>query len=473
MPRPKTRSYRTRKDPFAEVWESHILPVLKRAPGLDAITILRHLQEQNPEHYPDSQLRTLQRRVKHWRALEGPEQEVMFPQNKYPGKVGILDFTFANELEVTIGGEHLDHRLFHFRLPYSGWHWSTVVLGGESYTALAEGVEAALNMVGGAPEELRTDSLSAAWKNKEEKDEMTRLFDQLCDHYGMEGTHNNKGKGHENGWIESPHGHLKHQISQLLMLRGSRDFRNLEDYREWVQNVHKSNNRRLDGRFAEEQKHLHPLPKHLAITWKPGLVTVTPYCTVNIDRVMYTVPSRLKKNKLNVHLFDDRIELFLSDGTFVHAMERVRNEDRNKRSRSIDYRHVIHSLVRKPGALPGLVYLDELHPSPVWRRAWMALREFHSERQASRTYLGLLLIAHQHCCEGAMTIQLDRDLSSSILPDLEVYRECFQPKPESCPAGPEFDEVDVSTYDQALLSNNYSEEYNIDDAELREPMAGG
>ena len=103
----------------------------------------------------------------------------------------------------------------------------------------------------------------------------------------------------------------------------------------------------------------------------------------------------------------------------------------------------------------------------------MVLRESHSERQASRTYLGLLLIAHEHCCESAMTMQLDQDLSSSTLPDLEVYRERFQPKPESCPAGPEFDEVDVSAYDQALLNNNYNEEYTSDDNELREPMAGG
>ncbi len=447
--------------------------MLKRAPGLDATTILRHLQEQDPERFPDSQLRTLQRRIKHWRALEGPDQEVMFPQSKIPGKVGILDFTFANELRVTIRGEQLDHRLFHFRLPYSGWHWSTVVLGGESYTALAEGVEIALSIVGGSPEQLRTDSLSAAWKNKDEKDDMTRLFDQLCDHYGMEGTHNNKGKGHENGWIESPHGHLKRQISQLLLLRGSRDFHSLEEYRAWLQGVHRSNNRRCDGRLAEEKKVLQELPKHPAITWKPGSVTVTPYSTVNIDRVMYTVPSRLKSNKLNVHLFDDRIELFLNDGTYVHGMKRVHCEDRNKRSRSIDYRHVIHSLVRKPGALPGLIYLDQLHPSPVWRRTWMALRESFSLRQASRTYLGLLLIAHEHCCEGAMTVQLDLDLSSSILPNLEVYRERYQPKPEPCLAGPEFDEVDVSTYDRALLNNNYHEEDRSDDDNMREHMAGG
>ena len=472
MKQPKKRNYKTRPDPFESVWQPQVVPMLMKSNGLDAITILRFLQQEHPGQFPDRQLRTLQRRIKRWRALEGPEQEVMFQQVKTPGKVGIVDFTWANELDVTIGGEALEHRLFHFRLPYSGWHWSTVVLLGESYTALAEGIELALKKVGGSPSELRTDSLSAAWNNRQEEEEMTRLFKQLCDHYCMEGTHNNKGKGHENGWIESPHGHLKHQIDQHLMLRGHRDFDSLETYRAWLRKIHMDNNSRLGDRLAEELQCLQALPKHDAITWKPLSASVTTYSTISIDRVLYTVPSRLKGEKLNVHLFDDRIELFLGDGTFVHGMPRLRSGDHNKRVRCINYRHVIHSLVRKPGALPGLVYLDDLHPSPIWRRAWMLLSESTTKRQASKTYLGLLLIAHEHCCETEVAEQLERDLSAAQIPDLERYREQFKPTAASMATGPEFDEVTPSVYDQTLLTINTHQE-KTNEQHTRSDMAGG
>lgn len=458
---PTQRNYRTRPDPFSDCWENQILPLLKQSPGLDALMILRHIQQIYPGKYPDSQLRSLQRRIRHWKATSGPNREVMFHQVKEPGKFIIVDFTVSNELDVTISGQPFEHRLFHLRLPYSGWHWSSVVLGGESYTALAEGIESALGRIGGVPEQIRTDSLTAAWKNGDEKDEMTRLFDQLCKHYGMEGTHNNVGKGHENGWIESAHGHLKHQVKQLLMLRGSTDFESVESYRKWIQKVHSDNNNRLGNRFTDELSMMKALPRGRAVTWKPVSVTVSTYSTISVDKTLYTVESRLKGRKLTVHLFDDRLELFLSDGTLLDTLERVRrgekSTNKNKRSRSINYRHVIHSLVKKPGALPGLVYLDDLHPSPVWCRAWMALKSSLPERQASRIYVGLLYLAHKENCENNISEQLEQDLSASSLPDLERYRNLFQQKPPARPVESQTSEVDADVFDDLLPSSSNEE----------------
>jgi hypothetical protein len=156
----KKRDWRTRPDPFEEVWGSELVPLLEAHPSVPGITLLEALQERYPGGYPDKLLRTLQRRVKHWRALYGQDKE-----RHLPGRLGLSDFTELKGIEVTIRGEVLSHRLYHFRLAYSGWCYVKVVLGGESFTALAEGLQLALGRLGGCPQEHRTDSLSAAFKN--------------------------------------------------------------------------------------------------------------------------------------------------------------------------------------------------------------------------------------------------------------------------------------------------------------------
>src|SRR5438105_12635513 len=127
---------------------------------------------------------------------------------------------------VSIAGVPLDHRLYHFRLAFSGWEHAHVVLGGESFVALAEGLQNALWALGRAPLEHRSDSLSAAFCNldADTRQDQTRRYEALCTHYRMQPTRNNRGLAHENGSIESPHGHLKRAIEDALLLRGSRDF---------------------------------------------------------------------------------------------------------------------------------------------------------------------------------------------------------------------------------------------------------
>jgi len=162
-------NWRTRKDPFESVWETEIVPLLDKSPHLQARTILEKLQQENPDQYLDPLLRTLQRRVRKWRAVSGPEKEIIFRQNYPPGWQGMSDFSNANSLGITIQGAPFEHLLYHYRLVYSKWEFVSVILGGESFTALAEGLQNALWLSNGVPQTHRTDSLSAAYKNCSDK----------------------------------------------------------------------------------------------------------------------------------------------------------------------------------------------------------------------------------------------------------------------------------------------------------------
>ena len=238
------RYWRSRPDPFADVWESEVVPLLRSAPRLKAITLLRKLQEDHPARFPDSMRRTLERHISQWRALEGPNKEVFFPQTYQPGARGLSDFTHMDKLGVTIGGVPFNHLLYHFVLAFSRWEYANVVDGGESFQALATGLQNALWQAGGCPREHRSDSLSAAFRNLQEEEDFTVRYAALLEHYGMEGTRNNRGLGHENGSVESSHRYLKDQVDQALELRGHRDFADRAAYDEFVRGVVMRRNRR-------------------------------------------------------------------------------------------------------------------------------------------------------------------------------------------------------------------------------------
>lgn len=160
-----TRQWRTRADPLSAWWESDIGPLLASAPALNAVTILEELQRRYPIEVSPALLRTLQRRLRQWRAAHGAEHEVYFAQAHPPGRLGLSDFTDCAGLGVLVEARPLPHRLYQFALAYSGWRHVEVVLGGESFEALASGLQNALWQLGGVPEEHRTDSLSAAFRN--------------------------------------------------------------------------------------------------------------------------------------------------------------------------------------------------------------------------------------------------------------------------------------------------------------------
>ena len=167
-----------------------------------------------------------------------------------------------------------------------------IIQGGESYSALADGLQNALHKLGGAPKEHRTDSLSAAYVNATEKQRLTESYEELCQHYSMRPTRNNLGVSHENGAIEAPHGSLKRRIEQAIKCRGSANFPTIRVYREFIDHIVDKLNKRCKGRLAEEQQTLKALPPHRFIDYTELTVKVTTSSTLSVKRGLYTVPSR-------------------------------------------------------------------------------------------------------------------------------------------------------------------------------------
>jgi hypothetical protein len=303
---------RRRHDPLAAVWESEVVPLLKSAPGLRPVAIFDEIRRRHPEIGVGIR-RTLERRIRSWRALNGAERDVIFRQEHSPGQLGLSDFTEMSDHGISIAGVPLDHRLYHFRLAFSGWEHAHVVLGGESFVALAEGLQNALWALGRAPLQHRSDSLSAAFRNLDgdTRQDQTRRYEALCAHYRMLPTRNNRGLAHENGSIESPHGHLKRALEDALLLRGSRDFDTLEAYRRFVDEMVGRRNARIGKRLDLERPALQALPAHRTMDYEETIVTVTSTSGFTLKKVFYSVPSRLIGHRLRVRLYDDRLDCFL------------------------------------------------------------------------------------------------------------------------------------------------------------------
>jgi hypothetical protein len=424
---------RRRPDPLAAVWDSEIVPLLKSAAALRPVAIFEEIRRRHPEIGPGVR-RTLERRIRAWRALNGPDRDVIFRQVHVPGRLGLSDFTEMGDLGVTIAGEPLDHRLYHFRLAFSGWEHAHVVLGGESFVALAEGLQDALWALGMAPREHRSDSLSAAFRNldREAQEDLTRRYEDLCAHYGMTPTRNNRGLAHENGAIEGPHGHLKQAIEDALLLRGTREFDDLAAYRRFVDEIVGRRNARQAKRIDLERPALQPLPARRTTDYEEALVTVTSSSGFTLRKVFYSVPSRLIGHRLRVRLYDDRLECRLGS-TLLLTLRRGRPQAHGKRGHVVDYRHVIHALRQKPMALMNLVYREQLFPRRAYRRAFEVLLAQQTERQACRTMVGLLTLAHDRACEAELAQLIDADLATGRLPDLAALRQRFAPDIASIP----------------------------------------
>jgi len=442
---------RRRPDPLAGVWDGEIVPMLQAAPGIRPVAIFEEICRHHPEIVTGVR-RTLERRIAHWRALHGPSRDVMFRQEHPPGRMGLSDFTDMAALGVTIAGEVLVHRLYHFRLAFSGFQHAHVVLGGESFVALAEGLQNALWALGGVPDQHRSDSLSAAFRNlaREAQDDLTRRYEELCAYYGMTPSRNNPGVAHENGAIESAHGHLKKTIEDELLLRGSRDFTDLAAYRRFIDEVIGRRNARNRKRIDIERATLKLLPPRRTADYEEERVIVTSSGGFVLRRVFYSVPSRLIGHRLNVHLYDDRLDCFLGT-THILTLQRSRPpQGSNKRGHAVDYRHVIHALRRKPMALLNLVYRDQLFPRRAYARAFAALLAQQGEKHACRTMVGLLALAHERACEAELADAIDATLDSGALPDVDVLRARFRPNAVAVP-DVAVALVPLATYDELAI----------------------
>ena len=424
---------RRRPDPLGDIFKAEVVPMLQASPGLRSVAIFEEMIRRHPE-LGGGIRRTLERRIRSWRAIHGAEREIIFRQVHEPGRMGLSDFTDMGDAGIAIAGAALDHRLYHFRLAYSGFEHAHVVLGGESFVALAEGLQNALWSLGGVPREHRTDSLSAAFRNLDTQacTDLTRRYDEFCHHYGMTPSRNNTGIAHENGAIEGPHGHLKRAIQDALLMRGSADFADLAAYRGFIDEIVSRRNVRNAKRIDLERAELQPLPGQRTSDYEEVSVRVTSSGGFTLRKVFYTVPSRLIGHRLRVRLFDDRLDLFIG-GTPLMTLTRGRPHASGKHDQVVDYRHVIHSLRRKPMALLSLVYRDQLFPRDAYRRTFDALLMRLPERQACRVMTDLLALAHERGCESELADKLSTALETGQLPDMAALRAHFAPDPAALP----------------------------------------
>jgi hypothetical protein len=380
-------NWRTREDPFADIWPE-IRAQLDINPGLEAKTIFDHIQQKYPGKYMDGQLRTLQRRLKIWRALEGPPKEVFFPQEYKPGGLGQSDFTHMNKLNVTISGQRFNHLIYHFVLPYSNWETGTICFS-ESFESLSEGLQNALWELGGVPQRHRTDRLTAAVQNPSQitRDEFTRRYNALLRHYSLEGRMIQTGKPHENGDVEQRHHRFKRALDQSLMLRGSRDFNSREEYALFLNKLFLELNGGRKKRFSEEVAVLKRLPLSRFDSCKRISVKVGPSSTIRVSHNVYSVDSRLIGERVNIRLYAEYFEIWYAQKC-VDNIPRLRGSGRHH----IQYRHIIDWLVRKPGAFENYRYRKDLFPTHRFRMAYDSLKKRNIQR-SHKEYLKILHLA--------------------------------------------------------------------------------
>jgi transposase InsO family protein len=427
------RQWRTRTDPLAEVWDDEVVPLLQGAPGLMAVTVLEELQRRHPGQFAHSVIRTLQRRVRAWRAQHGAEREIYFAQEHPPGRLALSDFTLADELGVHIAGTPFAHRLYQFSFAHSGWRHACVVRGGESFQALSSGLQEALWMAGGVPEEHRTDSLSAAFNNLGEHQELTRRYDQLCQHYGMRASRNNPGQSHENGAIESRQGSLKRALDQALLLRGSREFADLACYEQFLAETLRRLNTRCTRAWELERVRLAALPARRTVDFEEIDARVSKFGTFSAKSALYSVPSRLAGHRLKVRLYSAHLEAWLG-GVKVFECDRLYGNTRDRHPSRIDWRHMLPSLKRKPGAFARWVLRDAMFPRSEYARTWLHLRDRLDERSACRLMIDLLDLADQANVVAELAVVLAELLDQGTVPDIEVLRTRFAPRAPQMPS---------------------------------------
>ena len=451
------RTWRTRPDPFDGVWEEEIEPLLQgeAAGKLKATTIIEWLEEQHPNRFSASQLRTLQRRLQDWRALNGPDQEVYFPQEHPPGREAQFDFTHGSSLGVTIAGQPYRHQLFQLILSHSGWRYAEIAAG-ETFLALQQGLQAALWTLGGVPQVVRSDNTSAATHEVRRSGgrALNDNYAALLEHYGLRSTRINRGQSHENGVAEQAHYRLKDAIDQALLLRGSRDFDTVDHYADFVAQMVARRNRLVKGKLEQEMTSLGPLPPTPLPEYVNYQARVRKWSTIQVTGRTYSVPSRLIGKEVRVQLYADWVEVYYKH-SLVERMERVHGEGES----NVNYRHVIGSLVRKPGAFARYRFREQLFPTLNFRLTYDALRQWRGER-ADVEYVRILHLAAttmeatvESALEATVESALDLLLEAGEPFDYAAVRALAEPKPPQAPLLSLSGKPDLKIYDRLLTGS--------------------
>lgn len=380
------RDWRTRQDPFDKVWPQ-IEEQLRLNPGLQAKTLFQWLQREHPGAFQNGQLRTLQRRIKQWRALDGPGKEVFFGQVHHPGDLCASDFTHMTSLHVTIAGQPLDHMVYHFVLTYSNWE-SVSICYSESFESLSEGLQRALWKLGGVPQRHRTDRLSAAVNNPSDSREFTLRYQGLMRHYGLRMEKTQPRHGNENGDVESSHRYFKTAVDQALMLRGSRDFETVAAYASFLDEIADGRNSNCQKRLADEHDALRDLPGKRLESFRQVAPLVNSGSLIQVLGNTYSVHSRLIGEHVNVRVHADHLEVWYAQKQ-IDRFPRLRGRGKHQ----VNYRHIIDWLVRKPGAFENYRYRENLFPTSYFRMAYDSLRDRRSKDAATKDYLQILYLA--------------------------------------------------------------------------------
>lgn len=438
------RIWRTRKDPFEDDWNG-VKSKIEVNPGLEAKTLFEWLQREYPGRYSDGQLRTLQRRIKQWRALEGSAKEVYFDQCHSPGQLCESDFTHMNALGTTIAGVPFNHLIYHFVLTYSNWETGTVCFS-ESFESLSTGLQNALWELGGVPVMHRTDKLSSAVQklDKPGADEFTRRYRALLRHYGLEGQKIQAGKANENGDVEQRHHRLKRAVEQALLLRGSRDFASRDEYELFLGKLLSQLNAGRRVRFEEELKVIRSLPAKRTDDYTLFKVKVRPNSTICIKKNVYSVHSRLIGEQVNVRLYADHLEVWYAQRQ-VEKIPRLRGEGKHH----IQYRHIIDWLVCKPGAFENYRYRDDLFPTSRFKIAYDYLRD-HRRSRANKEYVKILNLAAKESEIGVddairWLIDQDQPISFDAVESIVITNQRIPRATDIA-----IDEVDLCLYDNLL-----------------------
>jgi hypothetical protein len=441
------RNWKTRKDPFNSVW-NEIEAMLALQPRLEAKTIFFYLLEKYPGQFQEGQLRTLQRRVKIWKGLEGESKEVFFDQTHKPGELGSSDFTNMNDLKITIQGCPFPHLLYHFVFTYSNWESASICFS-ENLESLSEGLQNALWEAGGAPNKHRTDRLTAAMSNFANQPKFGARYKALLDHYKIEGFKTQPSSPNENGDVEQSHYRIKSAVDQALMLRKNRDFSSTHGYRAFLKDLIIKRNAARSKRFEEEQQVLNQLPLHRIQDATIALARVGKGSTVRIKEITYSVPSRLIGEQVEIRLFGAHLEIWY-EGHKVEEYPRLAGTHKAR----IDYRHIIDWLVRKPGAFENYRYKDEMYPTSTFRAAYDVLKENFPQRYV-KEYLGILKAASQN--GEARVEQILKNLMGKETLSLKTVTEILAMPEKIVPIeSMEVPTIDLNTYDLALLEGGKS-----------------
>jgi hypothetical protein len=437
-------TWRTRFDPFAEVW-AELERYLTGNPGLEAKTLFDYLQRTYPGSFADGQLRTLQRRVKQWRALQGPGKTVMFPQEHQPGVLCQSDFTHMSDLGITIAGEPFAHMLYHFVLTYSNWETGTICFS-ESFESLSQGLQDALWKLGGVVKEHQSDRLSAAVANPASRGRFREQYAALLRYYGLQGRMIHVRQPHENGDVEQRHYRFKRALSQALMLRGSRDFASRADYAVYLERLFEQLNANRQARFAEELALLRPLPARRLESCTRLQLKVGPSSTIRVKHNVYSVHSRLIGERIEVRVYAEHLEVWYAQRC-VERLVRLRGEGKHH----IQYRHMIECLVRKPGAFERYRYRSDLFPTHRFRMAYDQFTARWPQR-ASQEYVKLLELAakeNEAAVDTVLQQLLEQGTAIEVAEVACLVKQALEPQ-----ASPDvrIAPVDLSVYDRLLVS---------------------